>query len=358
MLWMRRTLIPGALLVLLLTACTAPSPASTATSAPPTPASLPSPTVSTPAPPTSTTTTSTATPIPMPNTVQLSVPSANVVWALVAGSRLYRSTDRGDTWEDRSTALDPLAFSREIAFVSDNDGWQATSGSPGVACASQWTGIARTGDAGANWAQLVPAGPPVGADPSGLFGGPCKYGLSFSDTQHGFLSARDANSTPVIYRTSDGGRTWSASRPLPDPPGFTTRGGGVVLDPGRVRAFGATALVVAQGEVNGRAMRYVFRSVDGGSSWSYAATLPDTMGAFTFVSESRWLQIAMPAASRETTDGGATWHAFTSDYSQAAGVAPTVVFDDGVVGYATVRGAIQRTVDGGAHWTAIKTPGT
>jgi len=63
-------------------------------------------------------------------------------------------------------------------------------------------------------------------------------------------------------------------------------------------------------------------------------------------------------ASKETTDGGTTWHAFTTDYSQAAPIAPDIVFGDPLVGYATVRGAIQRTVDGGAHWTTIKTPGT
>jgi photosystem II stability/assembly factor-like uncharacterized protein len=56
--------------------------------------------------------------------------------------------------------------------------------------------------------------------------------------------------------------------------------------------------------------------------------------------------------------GGATWHAFTFDYSQAAPIAPEIVFGDPLVGYATVRGAIQRTVDGGAHWTQLKTPGT
>jgi photosystem II stability/assembly factor-like uncharacterized protein len=293
----------------------------------------------------------------MPNSVQLSVPSGDVVWALVAGSRLFRSTDRGDTWVDRSAALDPLAFSREIAFISDSEGWQATSGKSGMACASQWTGIARTTDGGARWVQLVPAGPPAGADASGLFGGPCKYGLSFSDAQQGFVSSRDANSATVIYRTTDGGRVWSASRPLPDPPGFTTRGAGIVLQAGPVRAFGATLLVVASGEVNGRLVEYVFRSVDGGVSWTYAATISQE-GAFAFVSASRWVRITLPGPSQESTDNGATWHAFQSDYSQAAGVAPVVVFGDPLVGYATVRGSIQRTVDGGAHWSLIKTPGT
>jgi photosystem II stability/assembly factor-like uncharacterized protein len=60
----------------------------------------------------------------------------------------------------------------------------------------------------------------------------------------------------------------------------------------------------------------------------------------------------------ETTDAGKTWHPYPADYTQAAGVAPDVVFADPLVGYATVRGGITRTVDGGSHWTAIETPGT
>jgi photosystem II stability/assembly factor-like uncharacterized protein len=60
----------------------------------------------------------------------------------------------------------------------------------------------------------------------------------------------------------------------------------------------------------------------------------------------------------ETGDSGAGWHPFTTDYAQAPPIAPEIVFGDGRVGYATVRGAIQRTLDGGAHWTGIKTPGT
>jgi photosystem II stability/assembly factor-like uncharacterized protein len=294
----------------------------------------------------------------MPNTAQLSAPSANVVWALVAGSRLFRSTDRGETWQDRSGSLDPLAFSREIAFISDGEGWQKTTGSSGAACSVQWTGIGHTVDGAATWSQVVPAAPPAGADPSGLFGGPCKNGLTFADSQNGFLGARDPNSAPVIYRTADGGRTWGASRALPDPPGFTTRGGGAVLQPGRVRVVGTTLLVAASGETGGRLATYAFRSVDGGSTWVYVATIPEGEGAFTFVSATRWLLIATPSSSKETTDGGATWHAFTTDYSQAAPIAPEIVFGDPLVGYATVRGAIQRTVDGGAHWTTIKTPGT
>jgi photosystem II stability/assembly factor-like uncharacterized protein len=346
---MLRTFIIAALL-LLLTACTAPPPESSASTASPSASTAPASTA-----PASPSPTASATPITLPSSAQLSASSANVVWALVAGTRLFRSTDRGDTWQERSAALAPFSPDREIAFISDTEGWLAAPGQPGTQCTFQPVGIAHTVDAGARWDQLVAAAPPGSA---GVADRQCKGGLAFADAQRGFLSAWDSNSAPLIYRTVDGGRTWSASRPLPDPPGFTTRPAVGALRAGRVRAFGTTLLVTASGGVEGRQVSYVFSSLDGGVSWSYAATLPETSGAFAFVSESRWLQIAPPGSSKESTDGGATWHAFMTDYSQAAPIAPEIVFGDPLVGYATVRGAIQRTVDGGAHWTTIKTPGT
>jgi photosystem II stability/assembly factor-like uncharacterized protein len=149
----------------------------------------------------------------------------------------------------------------------------------------------------------------------------------------------------------------TASKPLPDPPGFTfTTPGGVVILPGRPRAFGSVVLIDAQ--PYGEQTRYVFRSTDGGATFAYASTAPTVEGTVAYVSATRWLQIGTPSSSNETTDGGATWHTFPTDYSQAAPIAPEIVFGDPLDGYATVRGAIQRTIDGGAHWTALKTPGT
>ena len=72
----------------------------------------------------------------------------------------------------------------------------------------------------------------------------------------------------------------------------------------------------------------------------------------------RWLVVGTPGGSQETTDSGASWHSYASDYRQAAPVAPAITFADERVGYATVRGAIQRTDDGGVHWRDLRTPGT
>jgi photosystem II stability/assembly factor-like uncharacterized protein len=165
---------------------------------------------------------------------------------------------------------------------------------------------------------------------------------------------------PVIYRTADGGRTWAASR-LADPPGFISRPAGFTLRPGVVRAFGAARLVEATGLIEDQQppqRRYVFASTDEGATWTYRVTAPDPDSQVVFLTATHWFQLSSGAVPKETTDGGVTWQAFTTDYKQAAPIAPSIVFGDAQIGYATVRGTIQRTVDGGAHWTSIRTPGT
>jgi len=236
----------------------------------------------------------------------------------------------------------------EVAFADDKDGFVLSAGSPAGPCQTQTADLWHTADGAGSWQKVTV---------TGIADAMCKRGLASADATHPLLTAYGPNSGPVIYRSADGGRTWTASKPLPDPPGFRfTTQGGVVILPGRPRALGAVVLIDAQ--AYGERTRYVFRSTDSGASWTYASTVPTVEGTVAYVTATRWVQIAPPSSSRETTDGGASWHAYSTDYSQAAPIAPEIVFGDATIGYATVRGATQRTVDGGAHWTAIKTPGT
>lgn len=325
---------------LLVTACTTERNAATSPT--------PTPTASAFATPTQTPTSSPSqapSPIALPSFALLSAPSGTVVWALVAGTRLFRSSDRGDTWAERT--LPAQLGNVEVSFANDKDGLLLAPGSPATQCQIQTVSIWHTGDGAASWQKLAA---------TGVADGMCKRGIASADATHAFFTALSPNAAPVIYRTADGGQTWQASTPLPDPPGVTSRGAGFVLTPGRPRAFGSIVLVDAT--FGGEQMRYVSRSTDGGATWAYASTVPTSDGTVVFVTTTRWVQIAPPSSSRETTDSGATWHPYTTDYSQAAPIAPQIVFGDATVGYATVRGSIQRTIDGGAHWTAIKTPGT
>jgi photosystem II stability/assembly factor-like uncharacterized protein len=191
-----------------------------------------------------------------------------------------------------------------------------------------------TTDGGTSWEQLAPAG---------IADAQCKSALSFTDAMHGYVAASDPNNATQIYRTADGGRMWSAAT-LPDARGFALS---------RVRAFGSTVLAATSADQQ----RIVYRSTDGGASWRSVTNAPMS-GVIALLTATHWIDLVLPNQSQETTDAGASWHSFATDYSQAAPIAPDVVFADERVGYATVRGAIQRTSDGGAHWTSIKTPGT
>lgn len=281
----------------------------------------------------------------MPSFAEISAPASRAVWILVGGQRLFMSIDSGDTWQERSL---PAAGTPSISFVTAREGWVAFPG-PGLDCSQQPPELWHTTDAGATFEKVPPAALPPGQ---------CKDGPSFIDAQRGFMGSWAPSGSPTIYRTSDGGKTWSAPPgAFPDPPGFTARAPGSTLRPGRVRAFGSTLLVYAAGQTTTSGALYVYRSTDAGATWAYLAKAP-ALSELAFITTTRWIQLASPSDSVETIDGGATWHPLATDYRQAAPIAPSVIFADESVGYATVRGSVQRTLDGGAHWSGIRTPGT
>lgn len=290
-------------------------------------------------------------PITRPAEAMLSAPSSNVVWVLVDNHVLYRSTNRGTTWEQRP--IPPGNFPRpDISFIDDQQGWLATGGVPETQCNGAGTTVWHTSDGGKTWEQVVSVVPGASGYRQ------CKEGLSFVDPMHGFLGAADPNSRPTIYSTSDGGLTWAATT-LDDPPGYVTLGAGDTLTPGLVKAFGTTLLMPAWGMQPSAQteIEYIFRSLDRGATWTYLATTGPGIDSVTLVTESRWLKISNDGSALETTDAGKTWHSYRSDYQDAAGVASAFVFGDPLVGYGTVRGGIRRTIDGGAHWVSITTPG-
>jgi len=182
-------------------------------------------------------------------------------------------------------------------------------------------------------------------------------GLSFVDQLHGYISARYDYSPPAIYRTSDGGETWDGAS-IQNPPGFQAGQPGYSYAVLHITRFGNVYYLDAHGSSPGGDTGYVFESTDSGASWKYLVTTPVPPESLGFVTVTRWLLlIGSDGSGQETTDAGKTWHTYASGYSQAAPIAPQVVFGDASVGYATVRGGIERTVDGGMHWTAIQTPG-
>ena len=337
------------LILAALVACdcspTASTPTPTASATTTAPESPQATTSAATAPTTTLAATPTGTPVSLPTQALLSAPSRDVVWTLVGGARLFLSIDRGATWSERG--LPAGAQSGEIAFANDRDGVILGAAPRITPCPQQQPTLWSTRDGGATWAKV---------SPRGIADEGCKTGPAMIDAQRAFLGASGGASAPAIYRTTDGGATWAAAT-LPDPPGFASQPGAADLRTGVVRTFANVAVVQVTGQTNARQFDYVYRSTDAGVAWSYVGSPPRNLPV-AFVTASRWLQIIVPEESSETTDAGATWHALVTDYGQTAPVAPQVVFGDAEVGYASVRGSIQRTTDGGVHWTRVGTPGT
>ena len=265
---------------------------------------------------------------------------------------LFRSLDRGATWEERDVPQLPLGPMKNISFVDDRDGWLLTVGSPATGCMAQGFTVWRTTDGASTWERAHQA-----TFSSSPLAGGCKSRVAFVDPQHGYIDVAGRDVPPAVLRTSDGGTTWTLSQRLPDPPGFVFEPSISTLQPGALGDFGSVVLVSAGSFVNGTAQRHIFRSTDHGATWSYIRTAPSDAD-IVFLTPTRWLQVVPGSSSVETTDAGASWHAFATDYSQAAAVAPQIVFGDSTTGYASVRGTLQRTTDAGAHWTSLTTPGT
>jgi photosystem II stability/assembly factor-like uncharacterized protein len=288
----------------------------------------------------------------MPAPVQLDAPTRDVVWAYIPFDKvLFLSIDRGDHWLVRNLPRDIGNTFPNVTFLDAEEGW-FLSGSAGTdgngSCATERVKLWHTTDGAETWEPV---------ETTGISDAQCKLHLVFVDRANAFMTSEEENLMPRIYRSTDGGHTWSWTS-LSDPINFQGVSDGFAFSAGVVKSFGSTELVDASGNgfLSSKAGSFAYRSDDGGAHWVLAAALPSGPGAVLFLSPTRWLMLQGPSGPVQTTDGGKTWQSFTTDYSDAAGVASEFVFADSQVGYGTVRGSFHRTVDGGAHWTMPTVP--
>ena len=182
---------------------------------------------------------------------------------IYAGAQvLFRSLDRGDTWEEISpdlTTNDPAKIGRNVPFCTIT----TISESPKKAGVI-WVGtddgkVQLTQNHGGAWTDVTPAlaaaGAPVDRWVSRVLASPYDPATAFV-AKNGF---RNDDFKPYLYRTTDSGKTWtSITANLPDAPV------NVVVQDRR-----NADLVFVGNDVG------VFASIDGGAHWSQMkANLP------------------------------------------------------------------------------------
>ncbi len=192
--------------------------------------------------------------------IALSPHNSQIVYA--GAQVLFRSLNRGDTWEEISpdlTTNDPDRIGRNVPFCTIT----SISESP-LRAGAIWVGtddgkVQVTENHGGAWRDVTPAlvaaGAPAERWVSRVFASPHEPGTAFV-AKNGF---RNDDFAPYLYRTTDYGRTWTAiAANLPAAPINV-----VVQDRKNAR------LLIVGNDVG------VFVSIDGGATWAQMqANLP------------------------------------------------------------------------------------
>ncbi|KIL39940.1 hypothetical protein SD70_17155 [Gordoniibacillus kamchatkensis] len=212
--------------------------------------------------------------------------SGKEIWAVEHGRALVRTKDGGKTWQQLYPLLAPVG---DIAFVDAQHGF-------GLGTPFESDALLATSDGGKSWRKL-PA-----IDPQGAI-----VGISFASRQTGWALRQTADSGVFqLLRTTDGGNSWKALANL--------AAAGVSNRP-YIRFFSAQDGVIAV--TNGSKTQTVYRTKDGGKTWTASPSPYVQAGGgdlFAFSSPSTgWTyrdETPQQGAVLYRTEDGAAWQPY------------------------------------------------
>ena len=250
----------------------------------------------------------------------------------VGGGAIYRSTDGGSSWTaTNGTGTRAVA---EVEFDSNGVAWAATG-----------DGLFQSTDGGENWVEvfLPIAGQAlvedVAIDPTNA-----------SVLWVGLGQFLNGTSTQVVFRSDDGGLSWSDVSP---PVGFGLGATVVAIDPAN------TQRVYTAFTGNFGAGRELWVTVDGGQNWMERSSgLPNAMiNDIAFASGQAYVAGGQDFGSQflgfyTTSDDGQNWTDLGGSWPSRA--TTSIAIDPAnssniLVG--STRAGVARTTDGGATWT-------
>ncbi len=276
--------------------------------------------------------------------------------------RIFRSSDAGQTWTDLGEVIDPGAFANTFAFSVPTASTVVASDGAGS--------VYHSPDAGLTWS-LAFASPGFGP---GFLGSAVP---AFADGSTGYFGYGPG----FVIKTVDGGVSWSqissgSGESIIDMDRFANgsliavgENGTVLTSTGTspwvlstqfttshvqaVQVIGPQEVVVVDETAR------VYRSTDGGATWTAAAAVPLGLEArdlhFTTSLDGWVTGFGLgDAALYHTTDGGITWTPALD--AQGAYVAVDIEGESGWA--ANVSGRYYRTIDGGDTWIQGDLPGS
>jgi photosystem II stability/assembly factor-like uncharacterized protein len=264
-------------------------------------------------------------------------------WAFTTGKGVYKSVDAGRTW----TAIG-LPASQTIGGIvvdpknADRVLVAATGARPGSTAEGVERGVFRTTDGGKAWTRVLPADGSSGA--SDVY-------LDYGDPQiaYALLSAGQGSGA---YKSTDGGATWQAvgTRGLPD----NARISAFALASGTHgrRLYAVAGIGGGRGAGRGPGSRALYRSDDGGDSWTFGTRdLASAGGKIYADPQHPDVMYLMGTAIYRSVDGGQHVAAY---WGAPSGADPRFLWIDPTNSRRMIAGVDQGpaiSMDGGESWT-------
>ena len=287
------------------------------------------------------------------NSVQTFFLDVNHAWVQIpdfnnypnAGT-LYHTIDGGITWASSSTPFS----AGNIKFLDDKKGWVLAD--LGAGAGSQGVAVFQTTDGGATWNQTYTNDPNQPGSGDSLPLGGIKSGLEALNMQTAWVTGVTySDGTVYLYRTDDGGRTWSQqSLPLPLGAEKTQIG---INHLELVSPTDGFLLLNIPSDVYQVA---IYVTHDAGNTWTLTPTLIPQGGSVNFLSATEMI-IYNGEQFYVTRDAAHTWSI----------IPPDVVFGDNfanmdfvsasigwvITSDANSHRSLYHTDDGGATWSTV-----
>ncbi|HEY2432338.1 MAG TPA: hypothetical protein VGI12_06655 [Vicinamibacterales bacterium] len=275
-------------------------------------------------------------------------------WSFTTGKGVYKSTDAGRTWTSAG-----LAASQYIGGMAIDPGnadnvlvaalGPRAPGGPGVPAAAPDTtgtaaerGIYRTTDGGKTWTRALL--------PEGSTGATDVY-LDFGDPRMAFALLA-GGSGPGVWKSADAGATWQAvgGRGLPD--GSRITAFALASNTHGRRLYAVAGTGGRGGGGRGPGSRALYRSDDGGDTWVFGSRdLASAGGKIYADPQHPDVVYLMGTAVYRSVDGGQHVSAF---WGAPSGADPRFLWIDPTNSRRLIAGVDQGpaiSVDGGESWT-------